>query len=71
MTSFVRDVLRHYHMAPSQLVAGDWRVVLSFQVLYNLFLPDVFWVEDFSALYSIRRTKEGGCYFDVSLVVKG
>ena len=41
------------------------RVVLSFQVLYNMFLPDACNIEDFSALYMIRRTKEGGCFFGI------
>ena len=37
---------------------------MSFQALCNMFLHDVCRVEDFSALYMIRRT-EGGHFFDV------
>ena len=55
----------HHHMAPSQLVAGGWRIVLSFQGLCNMFPPDVCFIEDFSGLYMIRRTKEVGCFFSL------
>ena len=65
MTSFVRDVLRHYHITPSQLVAGGWHVTLRFRALCNLYLPDACRIEDFSALYSIRRTKKGARFFGV------
>ena len=43
---------------PPQLVGVGWRVVLGFQALCNGFVLDVYRVEDFSALYMIRRTKE-------------
>ena len=50
LTSFVRDLLRHFKVAPSQLVAGGWRAILSFEALCNLFAPNSHRVEDFSAL---------------------
>ena len=58
ITSFVRDILRYYHVAPSQLVAGGWCVVLSFQALCNMYFPDAYRVEDFSALYTMKKTKQ-------------
>ena len=63
LTDFVCDLLRYYHMAPSQLVVGGCHVVLSFQALCKRFVPDASWVEDFFALILIRRTKEGRCFF--------
>jgi len=36
ISSFVHDILRYYRVAPSQLVAGGWRVVLSFQAFCNM-----------------------------------
>ena len=52
-------------MAPSQLVVGGKCVVLSFQVFCNMFIPDACRIEDFSALYMIRRTKEGSHFLTV------
>jgi len=36
---------------------------LDFQALCNKFIPDACRVEDFSALYMMRRIKEGGGFF--------
>jgi len=38
---------------------------LEFLGLCNRFIPDACKIEDFSALYMIRRTKEGGYFFNV------
>ena len=65
MTGFIRDILRYYQVAPSQLVAGHWRVVLSFQTLCNLYLPDACRVENFSASYTMKKTKENACFLGV------
>ena len=65
MTDFIRDLLLHYRMVPSQLLAGGWHVVLSFQALCNMFFPGACRVEDFYALYMIRRNIEDGRFFSV------
>ena len=38
---------------------------MGFQALYNKLVPDAYRVDDFSALYMIRRTEEGGRFFIV------
>jgi len=58
LTSFIRDLLHYFKVTPSQLVAGSWRIVLSFEALCDLFAHDSRRVEDFSALYVMRKTKE-------------
>jgi len=57
--------MHHFRVSPSQLVTGGRRVVLSFEALCNLFSPNSRTVEDFSALYVMRKTKENGCFFAV------
>ena len=68
LTFPVTSFMCYYHVTLSQLVAGDWRVVLSFQALCNLYLPDACRVEDFSALYAIKRTKKGTHFFGAKFV---
>jgi len=63
LTIFVRDLQRYIKVAPSQLVAGGWHVVLGLEALCDLFTPDSREVEDFSALYVMRNTKENGHFF--------
>ena len=64
MADFVRDLLRHY-VCPLSVGGKSWRVVLSFQALYNRFIPDACRVDDFFALYMIRKTKGGEHFFTV------
>jgi len=63
LTDFVRDLLRNYRNGPLLVGGRGWRVVLSFQALYNRFIADACKVEDFSTLYMIRRTKKESCLF--------
>ena len=37
LTNFIRDILCHFQVVPSQLTAGDSRTVLGFKVLYVSF----------------------------------
>ena len=42
-----------------------WRVVLSFQTLCDLYLPDACQIEDFFTLYTMMNTKENAYFFGV------
>ena len=44
---------------------GGFLVILSFQTLCNLYLHDACRVEDFSALYTMKKTKENARFFGV------
>ena len=44
-------------------MAGGWHVVLGFEAFCNLFAADSRNVDDFSALYVMRKTKKNGRFF--------
>ena len=63
MTRFIRNVLTFYMVAPSQLSAVAWHMVLGFVALYALFAPEACQREVFSIAYALRRTPQDAIYF--------
>jgi len=59
MTKFVRSVLIFYEVAPSQLMAVAWRIVLEFEALCNLYAPEACHREVFNTVYLLRKTIQG------------
>jgi len=57
-------------MSPSRLVVGGWCVVLGFHAICNRFVYDTCRVENFSALYMIRRSKEGVAFSSREAVLR-
>ena len=58
MTPFVRDVLVHFKVPPSQLTLGAWQNVLGFEALCFAFTPATYGVEEFSAVCVIRKSHQ-------------
>ena len=64
LTDFIHDILCHYRGALS--VGGRGMThCFEHQAHCKRFLPGACRVKDFSALYMVKRTKEGGRSFDV------
>jgi len=58
LSSFVREMLCYYKVAPTQLGPGSWRVVLAFEALCKV-QKSRCELDVFRALYQIRATKDG------------
>ena len=63
MTRFLRSVLTFYRVAPSQLLAMAWRMVLEFEALCALYPPEACQREVFSTASALRRILQGTHYF--------
>ena len=56
MIPFVRDVLAHFKVSPSQLTPGAWRTVLGFETLGAPYAPISYEVEEFCTIYTVSYT---------------
>ena len=56
LTKFVRGILSHFRVAPSQLSGVTWRIVLRFKALCALIIPKACLREVFCAAYTLRKT---------------
>ena len=63
MMKFIRSVLIFYGVAPSQLSAVAWRIILGFDALCDLYALETCHCEVFSAAYLLRKTTLGVRYF--------
>ena len=62
LLDFVREVLVYYHLAPTQLAPGSWRVVLGFAALGRS--QDVpLGIEEFRAIYFLKPLTKGSYCF--------
>ena len=55
LTDLVRNVLVFFKVALPQLTVGAWRVLLTFEVLCNRFLPKACRREEFCVVYMMRK----------------
>jgi len=63
MTRFIHNVLTFYKIAPSQLSAAVWRMVLEFEAFCDLYASQACQGKVFSTAYLLRKTTQGACYF--------
>ena len=63
LTDVVGEILSYFQVAPSQLTAVAWRIVLDFEALCALFAPNSCRHKDFCAIYSLRKTSQDSRVF--------
>ena len=63
MTKFVRSILTHYRVTPSQLSELAWCTVLGFEALCALSISETCQGEVFSAAYALRKINQDTGYF--------
>jgi len=63
LTNFVRDILCHFKVVPSQLLVGAWCIILGFKDLCVSFVPNSCRHEELYAIYSMRKTNKDDRFF--------
>ena len=63
LTKFIRSILTHYRVTPSQLSGVAWRIVHGFEALCALSVPEACQCDFFSTTYTLRKTSRDARYF--------